>query len=289
MEKISLDDIRLFVAVVQAGSLSQASALTGVPVSRLSRRLTELENALGTKLLNRGKKGVHLNDLGTRFFEQAQTMLQQAQNAIDSVQTQLATPHGVLRLSVAGDVYHALIAPVLPEYLQLYPQVQLNIQLNHQKISMIQEGFDIAIRAGTIDNEQVVAKSLRQLRFGLFAAPDYVQQYGAPQTPHDLYQHSLIAQNLALPWRLHQQGQSINIMPLARVVGNDFMLVEQLIRQGMGIGMLFDNRPKSDLLPILPDWRLPETTLSVLYYKNRGNIPIVRSFVAWLLDKVKLA
>lgn len=122
MEKISLDDIRLFVAVVQAGSLSRASELTGIPVSRLSRRLTELETALGTQLMNRGKKGVSLNEVGKRFFEHGQNMLQQAQQALESVQENLKHPGGLLRLSIAGDIYHHLLAPLLPEYLSAYPR-----------------------------------------------------------------------------------------------------------------------------------------------------------------------
>ena len=104
MKKVSLDDIRLLVMVVQAGSLSRAAELTGIPVSRLSRRLTELESALGTQLMNRGKKGVSLNEVGKRFFEHGQNMLQQAQQALESVQENLKHPSGLLRLSIAGDV-----------------------------------------------------------------------------------------------------------------------------------------------------------------------------------------
>ena len=291
MKKVSLDDIRLLVMVVQAGSLSRAAELTGIPVSRLSRRLTELETALGTQLMNRGKKGVSLNEVGKRFFEHGQNMLQQAQQALESVQENLKHPSGLLRLSIAGDVYHHLLAPLLPEYLSAYPEVRLDIQLTQQKIGMIQDGFDIAIRAGAVENDHVVAKPLTKLRFGIFASQTYLQQYGAPQSPNDLYRHQLVAQSLTLPWRFQKQRQTVEIMPMAAVAGNDFLLVEKLIQQGVGIGMLFTTAAKRypELMEVLSDWQIPDSTLSLLYYKNRGAVPVVNSFAQWLVGKMEEA
>ena len=286
MDKVSLDDIRWFVVVAQAGSLSRAAELTGIPVSRLSRRLTELEQALGTKLMDRGKKGVRLNPMGERFFEHGQHMLQQAHAALASVQEKLAQPSGLLRLSVAGDVYHYLLAPILPDYLSTYPEVQLDIQLSHHKIGMIQDGVDIALRAGTIDNDDVVARSVTTLAFGLFASPEYLARHGTPHTPHDLYQHQLLAQSLTLPWRFQHQQQTVSIKPLPRVATNDFLAVEKLVHQGAGIGLLLSAASASGLVPVLQDWQLPSAPLSLLYYKNRGAMPAVRSFAQWLSEKI---
>ena len=289
MEKISLDEIRLFVAVVQAGSLSHTCTLTGIPISRLSRRLTHLEQALGTQLLNRGKKGVSLNELGKRFFEQAQTMLQQAQATINSVQNSLEKPNGLLRLSVAADIYHHVLAPILPDYLSAYPDVNVEIQLSHQKINMIQDGIDIAIRAGTLDNENAVAKSLLPLEFGVFASEGYLNQNGVPKTPNDLYRHKIIGQTLTLPWLFRHRQQTVEIAPQSRVASNDFFLVENLLLQGEGIGVLFvyPGKPPVGLVQVLKDWQLPASPLSLLYYKNRGAAPTVRSFVHWLTDRTE--
>ncbi len=289
MKNVNLEDIRLFVIVVQAGSLTRASELTGITISRLSRRLTELEQALGTQLLNRGKRGVSLNELGKHFFEHGQAMIQQAEQALESVHANLVKPSGLLRISVAGDIYHDIIAPILSDYLYRYPDVQLDIHLTHQKISMIQDGFDIAIRAGAVENELVVAKSITDLYFGVFASVDYLQQYGMPQTPNELYQHRLIAQSLTLPWRFEKAQQQIEIMPMSKVTGNDFTLVKSLIHQGVGIGVLCTSfgGQSEGIVPILTDWTMPKSTLSLLYYKNRGAMPAVRSFVEWLANKLE--
>lgn len=285
MEQTSLDDIRLFVAVVQAGSLSQASALTGIPVSRLSRRLTQLEQSLGTQLINRGKKGVSLNELGERFFMHAQNMLQQANVAIGSIHTSLAKPTGLLKISAPVDLYYHVLSKHLDDYLRLYPDVSVDVNANQQKINMIQDGVDVALRVGAIENENVVAKHLFDLNFGIFATPEYLAKHGTPHTPYDLYQHQVVAQSLSLPWRFQLAQQMVEINPTGRVSCNDFLLVEQMISKGVGVGMLSTlmSRHHPHLVQVLTDWQIPSKPVSLIYYKNRGAVSTVRSFVAWLM------
>lgn len=284
MNQISLDDMRLFVAVVQSGSLTSASELTGVPISRLSRRLTALEQALGTQLINRGKKGVSLHELGEDFFQHAQLMLQHADSAVASIRQGLEQPSGRLKLSLPIDMT-GLILPKLKDYLTLYPQVQFDINLSQQKINMIQDGIDVAIRAGTIDNENVVAKILKMQTFAIYAHQNYFNKDDDINTPHDLYQHRLITQNLTLPWLFLHKERQIKIVPQGYISCNDFDLVAELIQQQLGIGLLPTDIAMKypDLIPILNDWQLPSMPLSVIYYKNRGAVPTVKSFVDWLL------
>ena len=284
MDKISLDDMRLFVSVVQSGSLSHASELTGIPVSRLSRRLTQLELALGTQLLNRGKKGVSLNELGERFFARAQAMLQEAELAIESVQQSLMKPSGLLRISVAADIFHHLIEPHLGRYLLENPDVNLDINLSHQKINMIQDGIDLAIRVGTIDNDNVVAKPWIRTELGLFASRDYLAQHGKPQAPNELYQRRIIGQTYTLPWQFERENQQVSIMPNCRLMSNDFIAIEKQIAQGNGIGALpiFPQNKRDELVRLLPDWQMKISPVSLIYYKNRGAIPTVRSMVEFL-------
>lgn len=284
MNHISLDDMRLFVAVVQSGSLTAAGELTGIPISRLSRRLTELETGLGTQLLNRGKKGVSLNELGEQFFRHAQAMLSHAEMAVSSVSHGLDKPSGLLKISVPTDISYAYLLPNLYDYLQRYPDVNVEMILSQQKINMIQDGVDVAIRAGAIENENVVARTLTQLEFGIYAHRSYLEKYGRPQTPNELYQHRVIAQSLTLPWRFLFKERSVKIAPTAYVACNDFTLVQRLIVQGAGIGLLTRQEAEKcpELEPLLSEWQLPPSPVSVLYYKNRGATPAVRSFVEWL-------
>lgn len=286
MSQISLDDIRLFVSVVQAGSLSAASDLTGVPASRLSRRLTQLENSLGTQLINRGKKGVSLNELGEHFFTHAQNMLEQADAAIQSIQNGLNKPSGLLRISAPVDVAHRYVIPYLNDYLTQYPDVMIDINLSQQKVNMIQDGIDIAIRVGSIENDNVVAKRWLDMQFGIFATQSYLDTYGVPTNPNDLYDHRIIAQTLSLPWQFQKGDQLIKINPHPFIGCNDFTAVDPLIAQGLGIGkMTFESaRHYPQLVRVLTDWEMSSKTISMLYYKNRGGIPAVRSFIDWYFD-----
>lgn len=283
MEQISLDDMRLFVAVVQAGSLSHAQELTHIPVSKLSRRLTRLEHALGTKLLDRGKKGVTLNEVGERFFQQSQTMLQQAQFAVECVQNSLQKPQGLLRISVASDIFRLLVQPHLSEFLALYPDVNVEINLSHHKINMIQDGIDIAIRAGTVDNDNVVAKVWQEIHFGLFASGAYLAKNGKPDSPNDLYRHHIISQMHTLPWKFILDNRCVEIAPVSRVSCNDFEPVKLQIQQGNGVGILPIAASDENLIQLLPEWKLPTTPISLVYYKNRGAVPSIRCFIEFLM------
>ncbi|MFB6347911.1 LysR family transcriptional regulator [Moraxella sp. ZJ142] len=284
----SLDDIRLFVSVVQAGSLSLAADLTGVSVSRLSRHLTQLEKSLGTQLVNRGKKGISLNELGERFFGHAQNMLKQADYAISSVHEVLDQPEGLLRISVASDVGHYYLLPHIEQYLTAHPKVSLDINLNQNKVNMIQDGIDIAIRVGMINNDNVVARPITSVEFGIYATPEYLMQHGTPTTPDDLHRHKIIAQTLSLPWWFfqdnHEVRHEVKIAPPVYLGCNDFLMVNELIVKGLGIGKM----PKvgaeqcDNLVQVLTDWQIQPSTISAVYYKNRGAIPAVQSFVKWI-------
>lgn len=288
MRTISLDEIRLFVSVVQAGSLSAASELTGIPTSRLSRRLTHLEKTLGTQLLNRGKKGVSLNELGERFFEHAQLMINQAEIAIESIHNSLEAPSGLLKISAPVDLYYHILSPHLDEYLSYYPNVSLDINATQQKINMIQDGIDIALRIGAIMNDNVVAKHLMDIHFGIFATQDYLDKHGSPNHPNDLYHHTIIGQSLSMPWIFQSKDQKVSVTPASKVAGNDFLLIEQMVVKGAGIGLLplfISNKHKS-LVQVLTDWQIAAIPVSLIYYKNRGAIPTVKSFVDWFNGKV---
>lgn len=138
---------------------------------------------------------------------------------------------------MAFTVRHILMQH-LPDFLAAYPQVELEVQMDNRKISMIQDGIDIAIRAGTVDNEQVVARHLLDVSFGLFATPDYLNEHGTPTTPHALYQHQLIYKYDGVGWVFYQAGQRVEILNHARFRCDDFSLAAQMVADGVGIALL---------------------------------------------------
>lgn len=287
--KVDLNDMKLFVSVVQVGSLTKASDLLNLPKSRLSRRLTELETALGTTLMDRTKRGIVLNELGSAFFEQAQQMVQQAEIAVEMVQGSLSQPCGLLRLTTSTEMLREIIAPHLANFLKKHPLVNVDIHLSNDRINLIQDGVDIAIRAGKIDNENVVARKWMTVNFGIFATQNYLQSAPVLATPNDLYQHALLCKTDATPWLFEKNQQKIHIEATNRVSGNSFELVSQMIAQHLGIGLLpiMGSYIQPHFVQLLPDWQLPKTDIHLLYYKQRGNAPTIRSFVYFLREQIQ--
>jgi DNA-binding transcriptional LysR family regulator len=286
MERIDLNDMRFFVATVQAGSLSRAAEQLNLPKSRLSRRLTELETALGSKLIDRSRNGVRLNELGEPFYRHAVMMLECADNAVGSVAQSLSTPQGLLRISVSSEVLQLVITPHLSRYLRRYPEVSLEISMENRQINMIQDGIDIALRIGMPQQEDLVAKQVGSINLGIYASIDYLAQYGTPQTPNELAQHTLLHKSDGREWRLHQNGKSEKITSAKRVTTNDAELLAQLVGDGIGIALLpeMGTLIKPEWVRLLPDWQLDSVPLYAIYYKNRGFVPTVRSFVEFMAE-----
>ncbi|MGR6980516.1 LysR family transcriptional regulator [Testudinibacter sp. P27/CKL/0425] len=284
MERIDLNDMRFFVATVQAGSLSRAAELLHLPKSRLSRRLTELETALGSKLIDRGRNGVRLNELGEPFYRHAVMMLECADNAVGSVAQSLGTPRGLLRISVSSEVLHHCVAPHLSEYLRRYPDVALDISMDNRRVNMIQDGVDIALRIGLPQQEDLVAKQVGMISLGVYASPTYLQQQGTPQTPSELAAHTLLHKSDGREWQFHQAGKTEKVTAAKRVSANDADLLARLVDDHIGIALLpeMGMLHNAERVRLLPDWQLESVPLYAIYYKNRGFVPTVRSFVEFM-------
>lgn len=285
IQKIDLNNMKLFVSVVQAGSLTRASELLCLPKSYLSRHLTELEQSLGIVLMDRGRHGVVLNETGIRFYKNCQEMLQMAQLALDEIQDSLEQPQGLLRLSVSTEMGRSFLMNHLAEYLKIYPNVDLEIQIDNRKINLIQDGVDIAFRAGSVDNDNVVARKLFDIEFGLFAKECYLEDNGMPKTPHELYGHELIYKYDGPAWRFCHKHHIVEIDKQYKIRCNDFHLAGQMVNDGVGIALLplFPSLIQEQWVRVLPQWRIENVPLYLVYYKNRG--AAVRSMVDFLLER----
>lgn len=287
-KKVDLNDIKLFVSVVQAGSLTRASELLDIPKSHLSRHLTDLEQSLGTTLMDRGRRGVVLNEIGTRFFHHAQEMLRLAQSAIDEVQDNLQRPSGLIRLSVSTEIGRGFLMHHLADFLKRYPEIALEVQIDNRKVNMIQDGIDIALRVGSVDNDNVIARKLFDVELGLFASRDYVAKQGIPHSPSELYGHELIYKYDGTPWLFHHKDSSILVDAQYRFMCNDYNLAGKMVADGVGIAMLprLVGAIETDWVQILPEWHIDSVPLYIVYYKNRGAVPAVRAMVAFMLGLV---
>lgn len=272
---MSLDanDLILFAQVVDAGSFARAAERAGLPKSTLSRRLAQLEERLGERLLLRTTRRLTLTDFGERLLEHARRVQDEALAAAAMVAHGQATPRGLLRVSLPPDFSEIDLPQVLMQFAAAYPEVRLELDLSPRRVDLLAERFDLAVRAASSlpDDATLVARKLCEMPVGLYASPAYLARYGMPRHPDDLLAghvglRQISGSGEALPWRLSRgeaQWQGIPEGPLAT---NSVGLQRDLALHGLGIVSLSERFVREPLAAgrlqrVLADWQLPAVTL----------------------------
>lgn len=202
--QLNLKDAALFVRVAELGTLSAAAREHNEPVSQTSRAIARMESALGVRLLHRTTHGLSLTDEGDTFLSHARRILDIAAEMDSELTGKLAGPSGVVRVAVSPILAQMVIAPSLPGLYQRYPQLRIDIAADDRPVDLARDGIDIAVRAGVDITDTLVARQISVHSRKLYAAPDYLQQFGIPTTPADLAAHRLIT---------NSASQSLNRWP----------------------------------------------------------------------------
>lgn len=288
-------DMRMFVAVVDAGSISGAAERLEVAKSAVSRRLTDLEARLGAELLHRTTRRLGLTDSGRAFFERAQRILADLEEAEQAV----SQAHGAIRgrLKVALPLSFGLLhlAGLINEFLSLHPEVEFDLDFNDRQIDLMQEGFDLAIRIARLPDSSLIARKLAPIRHALCASPDYLARHGTPARADDLASHAgLVYSNLANPglWsyvRPDGQPGSVQVPVKLRANNGDFLCRAAIAGQGVILHPTFylsDAIRTGELVPLLTDHAWPELNAYALYPPTRHLSRRVRAFVDFLAEKL---
>ena len=264
---ISADDLILFATIVEQESLARAAERLGMPKATVSRRLSNLEAALGQRLLLRTTRRLTLTDFGQEFLDHSRRVAEEVATVQDFVRSQDAQPRGRLRVSMPGDYAKQHFSRAIATFIDTYPEVQLDIDLSSRRVDLIGERYDLAIRMGDLDNDAtLVARKIDEQRLGLYASPIYLALHAAPKHPDDLEHHAsvrlLSASGSAVPWKLVRGKDVWEGVPPGRLTLNSPDMIQQLLLDGAGIGALPDMFVKEDvrnkkLVRILPKWNLP--------------------------------
>lgn len=216
---IELADMKLFVQAVLSGSLSAAGRELGFSPAVGSKRMSRLEAALGTRLLQRSSRRLSLTEEGALYFERCQAILLDVVNAEAELGQGQAEPRGMLRVSSPVALGRHYIGPALAKFASHYPELQVQLSLSDQLIDLLASGFDCAIRIGANNDSRLVARTLAANRRVICAAPAYIAKHGKPDTPADLLQHSCILMQsssvMHADWHFHslvsQEEQTIRV------------------------------------------------------------------------------
>lgn len=282
---MDLNALRVFAKVVEAGSFVGAARELDLPKSTVSRRVAALEARLGARLLQRTTRKLSLTDAGRAYYEHAARALAEV-DAAERAVTQLAeVPRGKLR--VTTPLNFGFLAPIVADFAIRYPEVEVELVGTDRVIDLIEEGFDLAIRAGKLRDGSLVGRRIGALERYLVASPGYVKRHGRPKQPEDLRDHECLifgGSSDGATWKLVRGGQTRTVRVTGRLVVNDFEFLDEAARRGLGLALLPVHRCADDLrdgtlVRVLPDWCAPGQPLSAVYPSARHLAPKVRAFL----------
>jgi DNA-binding transcriptional LysR family regulator len=292
-----LNDLYFFAAVVEHGGFSAAGRALGVPKSRLSKRVAQLEDRLGVRLLQRTTRRFVVTEVGERFYAHCRAVLEEARAAQEAVDELRAEPRGVVRLSCPVSLTQTILAHVLPDFLLKYPKLQVRVLSSNRRVDLLGEGYDLAIRVRSkLDTDaNMVVRSFGQSRVLPVASPVLLDAQGRPGHPDELAKlPALSMQEHEGPqtWELiDAAGERVSVEVNARLICGDFAVLLEAARRGIGVTLLpeFVCAPavtRGELEVLLPEWSAPEGTMHFIYPSRRGMLPGVRSLVDFLAERL---
>lgn len=287
------EDMRLFCQVMESGSFTAAAEQLGLSKQFVSRRLIQLEERLGVRLLNRSTRRLDVTPLGQSYYESALRLLTDVEQVEQGIAGQNSEPRGTLRLSAPLSFAMAHLGCLLPVFLQRHPHVSVEVDLSDRPVDLIGEGYDLVLRIGTLEDSTLIARRIASVQRVYCASPDYLARRGTPLQPDDLAAHDCLpyGHGRQVQWRFQHKGkaQSLNVSGRMRV--NNGELLRDTAIAGFGVTYL----PTFIVAEALQDGRLvtvleafaPEAlTLSAVYPQHRQSSRPVQALVEFLRERL---
>jgi DNA-binding transcriptional LysR family regulator len=285
-----LQSMRAFVKVVEAGSFVGGADKLGISTTSASRLVAELEEHLGTRLLQRTTRKLHLTDAGRRYFDRAVQLLSDLEEAESEVGSATTTPRGRLRISVGQTFGVRQLSALFPRFQAMHPDVELEVFATDRRVDLIEEGFDLAVRMSLEIPPTYVARHLCVIRVVACASPAYLESHGTPRTPADLAAHNCLtvtSGGFENRWRFDGPDGAITVQVQGNYRSDSGDLLRAAALAGQGIVYLptfivGEELARGELLPILREWQTPSIEARVVYPTRRFVSAKVRAFTEFL-------
>lgn len=292
-----LDDFYCFALVVEHGGFSAAERATDIPKSKLSRRVYNLEERLGVRLIQRSSRHFAVTEIGMNVYRHAQVMMNAAQAAHDLVDHLSVKPRGVIKVTVPVDIAQNQLTKILPDFLKLYPEIRVQLIISNRRFDVINEGIDIAlrVRSNLDDDPSLVIRQFSTIEQHIIASQAYLNEYGSIKKPEDLTQHRILSladdhldQQIILHNKENQQ-EKVKVNPV--IMASNLLMLANLASQNCGVALLPDTIASEyvrtgELVRILPDWKAPHGIFHAVYPSRRGQLPAVRVFIDYLVEQL---
>ena len=301
--KIDLNEIQHFARVAEHRSFTEAARRLQVPKSTVSRGVRRLEERLGVRLVERTTRRVSLTEVGEIYLSHCRRVIDEAEEADQSISSIQAKPRGLLRVGVPVPFGRWVLGPVIGEFLALYPDLRVDVQFLNGDVFPRDGSLDILVRAGSVGDTGLLVRWLMRVRQGVYASPDFIAEYGQPEAPPELRGLPSVTTSCdlvggepagAVTWHLHRGEEIADVRIEARIAVPDPMVNHQLTLQGVGIAALSHGLVRADveagrLVRLLPGWELEPVEIYAYYPSRLSASPKVRALLEFLKEKQGLS
>lgn len=289
-----LDAMQVLLAVVDAGSLSAASRALNAPLPNVSRRVAELEQRLGTKLLIRTNRNVQLTDAGRDYVDAIREVMTQIDDAERRASGEYLTPRGELAITTSIEFGRLIVLPLLMDFLGEYPDINVSITSTDGRVQLVEDHIDVAVRIGELSDSALFAVKVGEVAPLTCASPAYLARRGRPGIPADLIEHdgALFGKLNEGWWKYETAGQAVEAKPRPRVRGNTASTSITAALSGLGITraldfQVADQLRSGTLVRILEDYEVGPFPVHLLYVKQ-GLLPLkLRVFLDWIAPRLR--
>lgn len=291
-----LTAMKVFVQVVESGSFARAADRLGLSTSACSRHVADLESHLGSRLLNRTTRKLSLTESGRAFHERTRQLLDDLDEAEQFVAQSVQAPRGTLRVTCSTNFGARHLSPAIAEFMTRHPTVSFDVSLSDRVVDIVEEGFDLAVRIGSLGSHNHVVRKLAVSRMVACASPSYLAAHGTPRTPADLSGHNCFTyEYVAAPdvWTFRgPDGESVQARVRGNLHANSGDLLVEAAAHGAGIawepGFIVDPYVKlGRLVPLLTEFVSPSLDIWAVYPSRRHLSAKVRAFVDFLAERFR--
>jgi DNA-binding transcriptional LysR family regulator len=287
---LDLNLVSVFTRVVEEGSFTAAAAALRIPKSSVSRAVSRLEEALGVRLLQRTTRKLGLTQAGERYLAEVRGPMERVAEASSEISEMGREPRGLVRVSIAPPLGDSMLADLFVEFARTHPAIRVDLVVASRRVNLVEEGIDMAVRAGKLDDSSLVARKVAVAELALYAAPSYLARQPAPRRFSELARHDAVVYKSPggiLPWRLSGPRGVEHVEVPGRIVADDLAMVRLLTLGGLGIALLPDAAVLTDLargalVRVLPAYALRGTALHLVSVPLRHvptRVKLLRDFL----------
>ncbi len=284
---MDLNEIAVFIKVVQTGSFSQTARQLGMPNSTVSHKVSSLEKRLGVTLIQRTTRKLNVTPAGQAYFRRSLLGLEEIQAAETEIATIQGEPNGLLRITAPVELGGTVLYDLISEYTDRYRKVRVEAILTDREVDLLSENVDLAIRAGDLESSSLIAKKLGSVYFAPFASPKYLKIHGTPTHPRELRNHQCLHFTPfgMEEWHLTGPKGAMNIPVPSRIIINDLNVLKRFAVSGLGITLLptyfgLTETQSGKLVRILPEWKSDVSPVHFVYPAQRFVTPKLSAFIA---------